>query len=226
MPELAFGFRQRVNSFIEYSIMRSEQPWGEYPIGVIVFQQGGGIKRDPHVAAYLGVKMGNTTFEGILDACDRKRLTICHNGSPYGAIVEVPEETDKPTSLWQRLFRGKRKWKILVGDNRCGDVSLQYPVFLSHQLFFRMNNGIELPISVSRRANMSSGGGVRCVSGLVGALLKMEKPKQEYGDMIIPLNTPRYCGSGCDYNIERMHFLLNVLFRTLFMHLDFDGSSD
>jgi len=159
-------------------------------------------------------------------ADDYNTLTFYHNGSYLGASVEVPEELEKPKSLWQRLFSGKKKWKIIIGDQRYGDVLLQSPFGNKEQLFFRMHSGIELPISTSYGCNIACDGGVPVApfSGWLTSLLTWKRSIQKRGDMIIPLNTPRYCDSECYADIERMHFLLNIMFRSSYLTLSFSDS--
>jgi hypothetical protein len=226
LTRLAFGSRARIGSQIRYSIEKAERPWLERSIGAIILQ-GASYRNDPSVAAYLAIRIGASTFfEGVAGAGRRDSFTFYNNGGICGSMIEVPDEVEKPTSLWQRLFRSKQKWKILVGGERCGDVSLQYPVNPKGQLFFRIRDGIQLPISPSYRANVACGGGKPRAPfrGMIAALTGSPSPLQPFGDMIIPLNTPRFLDAQTSPEIERMHFLLNIMFRVCFLRLDFSNS--
>jgi hypothetical protein len=223
LSRLAFGSRERVDWRVRYSIEVIEKPWMERSIGAILFQPGGVRRKDPIVDAYLGIKIVNGTFfEGLVTVDDRKSLTFFQDGSLLGSVVEVPEEVERPTSLWKRLFRGRRKWRVFLGQARCGEIHLQYPVDIRAQLQFRLQDDVQLPISISYRANCASGGGkpMAPFRGFLGAIMKRQWPAEMHRDTIIPLNTPCYDTLMHRSEIERMHFLLNVAFRTYYFHLD------
>jgi hypothetical protein len=224
---LAFGSRQQIGFKTTYAIERKERPWFRYPVGAIILQKGG-CKKDAIVNVYLAVMIGSaTTFEGLAYFNSPNRLTFYHNGLFFGELLEIPQDVDKPTSLWTRFFRKKRLWNVIVGKECCGDVLLQYPVNNKNQIFFRLKNDVKLPISYGYRCNIVCDGGTPMAPfrGLLGALTGFGNSDRIHGDMIIPLNTPRYSDVEYtqDVDIDRMHFLLNIIFRSYYLAMDFAG---
>jgi hypothetical protein len=221
---LAFTSRSRVGGYCESLIVKNEQEWLEDPIGAIILSEGS-TRSDPLLCVYLVVKISPGTFmEGFITHEDDDICTFYINGLYFGSLVEITDELVKPISLWQRLFRMKRYWKVFIGEQCYGEIMLQYPLYTKDQIYLCMRNGIELPISHCNHSNITSGGGKHDVpfQGLSSRLMGSKKPRVTHGDMIIPLNTPRYNDSAYTANIERMHFLINIIYRTYIFKRHFD----
>lgn len=224
LSTLAFSFPTDRGFTREYLIERKARRWSDDPVGAILLDEGY-RKDDPALDVYMAVRLGTTTtFESAVSVDDRKMLTFWRDGVQIGQLVETHGDAKKPTSWWARLFCGQRAWRIIVNERCAGSVALKYPVSTyKTQLFLRLEDGVELPISLSRRANYKLGGGERMPStrGLLGAVTGTGPLEALHGDMIIPLNTPRYIGSDYTADIEQMHFLLNIVYRMYYLTGDF-----
>lgn len=142
------------------------------------------LKRDPLIA-YLAIRLAwGVVFEGVEMADQPGRLLVAGQGAVLGSVVEL--ETPKPTSLWRRFVGGTRRWQVSLGDAVVGYIDFEYPVDKKTVLTLQFSDGTALPIR------------------LASLWLKRETK------YVIPPQTP----SAGDADLEALHFVLSVAFRT------------
>lgn len=151
-------------------------------------------KTDP-VQSYLVVRLrSGMILEAVGLRAEPAAQELYVQGSCIGQLLE--KEAPKAVSWWRRLMGGERMWHFVVGDHFIGHIELKYPVSKTTRLCFHLHNDVSLPL------------GVASVWG------------RDETRFVIPPDTPQI--SEC--YLERVHFLLAIIFRVLICHVDLSSS--
>lgn len=152
-------------------------------------------KTDP-VQSYLVVRLkSGMIFEAVGLREEPDALVLYVQGSCIGQLLE--KEVEKAAvSWWRRLMGGERLWHFVLRDQLIGYIELKYPVSKTTRLLFHLHNRESLPI------------GVASVWG------------REETRFVIPPDAPQID----ECYLERVHFLLAIIFRVLICHVDLSSS--
>ena len=153
-----------------------------------------GSRRDP-LQAYTCVRLFSGPFlESVEYVSAPKVAFFFSEGLLFGCMAEERGEFPKSASWWQRFGDGRRMWRVFLYDTMIGHVELHYPLDRKTRLLLQLSGGVSLPIG------LASVGGRKSTR------------------FVIPPDTPIVP----DHDLEVLHFLLVIVFRSLFP-LDFSG---
>jgi hypothetical protein len=149
---------------------------------------------DP-VQSYLVVRLlSDIVLEAVIFRSDPMTLLLYHQGAGFARLVE--QNVSAPVGWWRRLLGGKRLWMVYANDELLASIVLEYPVRKTTRLLLVCENGLSLPIGVASRW------------------------RHKDSSFVIPPDTAEIDNAG----LERLHFLVAVIFRIVVCHVDLSSS--
>ena len=171
-------------------------PSSKQPVGKVF--HGRRLHRKDPVHQYTYVFLGDGSFcEAINFVASPKEVLLYHNGNKLGCLIE--QKLPSSEGWWEKLksfIWSERVWHVFLHESRIGKIVLNYPLDIKSQLFLELKDSVALPIGITR------------IYGLHGT------------EFVIPPNTPTISNK----DLELLHFLINIVFRTHFLRFDCQDS--